>query len=222
MAVEQDEEIEDADSDIENNSDEEEKDADAEEESDDDKSGKDSKEKEGESEDDEDDESDSDDDDNAPLTRKDLKEFKELLKSSKNRSAADRRVSGKDRIIDKSGKRPDPNAARLDSIEKRQERIDLVEEKRTFGHANNLSPAEVDVVYRMTKRPNAKALKDPAIAGAIEGIRSAERAKRNTPGGGGAPRQGRGLSAKDEAKLSPAERNDRFADRRREILADKR
>ena len=214
-------EIEDADLDKEENSDMEDQDESADDEESDDKDSDDSEEAGDESEDDDSDDSDdSDEDDDKPLTTRALKKILDARDSrrSKNRDAAARRTSDKGRD-DKRANRPDPNAARLEAIEKEQARSRLLEAKRQFGYENGLSPDEVDVVFRLTKRPTAKALKDPVIAGALEGHRTAKRARNNIPSTQGRP--GARHSAKADKDLTPKERQDRFADRRREILAGK-
>jgi hypothetical protein len=211
------EEIEDADLDEEENSDEEDQGDDSEDESGDDTSDDDSEEDEDDSEDDEDDDSsDSDEDDDTPLTVGALKKvLPALLKGRENnRSAAARRVSEKGRNTQKG--RPDPIATRLEQLEKTQRAAAIAEDKRQFGYENGLSPDEVDLVFRMTKRPTAKALKDPAIAGALEGLRTAKRARNNTPGAGNG-RQGR-PAPRENKNATPAEKRENFIERRRSIL----
>lgn len=179
-----------------------------------------SEEEEGDESDDEDDEqgkkseddNGSDDDEDKPITRRELKE---LLKSNQNKNNAQRRVSQKPR--DKQA--PIPNS-RLDKIEQSQQRIELLERKRSFGHENNLSPAEVDVVFRLTKRPTRKFLEEPYVKGALEAIRAQQNVRQNTPGGSGKPF--RSESGKTWGELSPEEKENNFADRRRAILESKK
>lgn len=208
MAQNPDEEIADAEGDTEIDS-EEEEDAEAE-------SEEESEDEEGEekSEDDDDDESDSDDDDNKPLTRGEL--MKILSKRSKNRTAAAARTSEK---RDLSGSRRSPKGEeRIASVEQSVQRIEQLETKRQFGYENNLAPDEVDVVFRLVKKPRSKDLSDPIVKGALDGYRTAKRAKNNTPSSSGRPAR---VSSKEEKNLTPADRRDRFQDRRRQILAGK-
>lgn len=222
MAFDQDEEIEDADLDKEDNSDDTETDKEGDDDAADKTEDKDSKDDK-DSEDDEDDKSDSDDEESKPLSPSEQKALRALLKrSTSNRSSAAERVSKKRDLpsAQRSGDRKE--AGRLDSLEKTQQQLLRNEEKRQFGYENSLAPDEVDVVFRLTKRPTSKSLNDPVIKGALDGYRTAKRAKANTPGAGGGSRPGRASdrSAKEE-NLSPAERRDKFADRRREILANR-
>ena len=157
------------------------------------------------------DDSDEDEDDDKPLTRGELKK---ILKSNKNHDNANRRVSKK------SGDTKAPTKdARLESIEQSQKRIELLEQKRTFGYENNLSPDEVEIVYQLTKRPTKKFLELPHVKGAIEGHRSHKNVKLNTPGGSG--RTFKADNGKEWKDLSPAEKSSNFANRRRAILESK-
>lgn len=164
------------------------------------------------------DESDKDDtseEDKKPATIGDLKK---LLKGNQNKSNAQRRIDSKNGR-NKNQNTPKINS-RLDAIEQSQAKAVLLERKRQFGHENNLSPKEVDVVFRLSKRPTAKFLKEPEVAGAIGAIRAAQKVRDNTPGGSG--KTPKTPSQADWIKLKPAERQSSFADRRRAILDAKR
>lgn len=161
-----------------------------------------------ESEDDEDDDADSDDEDNKPLTRKDLAK---ILAKEANRRAASQRGTSKKRDL--------PDANRKTSVDvERIDRLEQLETKRQFGYENNLAPDEVDVVYRLVRKPRAKDLLDPIVKGALDGYRSDKRAKANMPSSNGRPAR---VTARDEKNMTPAEKRDRFTDRRRQILASK-
>lgn len=168
---------------------------------------------------DEDEESDEEgdepsEDDDKPITRKELKE---ILKSNQNKNNAKRRVSSnKDRP---SNKPPKPND-RLDRLEQSLKRTELLERKRTFGYENSLSPAEVDVVFRLTKRPTKKFLDEPYVKGALTAIREQSNVRKNTPGSGGPTFKGAG--GKSWSDLKPEEKEASFADRRRAILESKK
>lgn len=222
MAKDQDEEIEDADSDTEINGDEDEDtDEDKDESKDADKSEDDDEEAEG---DDDDKKSDSDDDAPLPKTRKELNAaiaqgVREALKSSGNRSAADRRTSGKDRTTGKD--RPARKDGRVDELASTVSELKSAEAKRQFGYENSLAPDEVDVVYRLSKNPTAKTLRDPVVKGALEGHRTAMRAKANIPSNGGSGRPQR-QAGKENRTPTPAEQRTSFTNRRQEILNNKR
>ena len=191
----------------------EEEDLDEEDQSDEDES--DDQDDEDDSEGDEDDESDSDEDDDKPITRKELKEI--LGKRSKNRSAAARRASGKRNLSDKQRQgKSDPS---VDSLREDVQSMKQAEAKRQFGYEHNLSPKEVDLVFRFDRKPSAKTLKDPAVKGALEGIRAAQRAKDGIPRSNGRTFQ---VGGKDYSELKPEEKSKHFTDRRRAILEGKR
>lgn len=173
------------------------------------KDDKDSADEEDESEDDDDDESDSDDEDDKPLTRKALNE---ILAKRDNRNNASRRVDSKKRDL------PDASRKASSMDEERIARLERVEVKRQFGYENGLAPDEVDVVFRLVKKPRAKDLIDPIVKGALDGYRSAKRARANTPSSNGRPAR---VTAKKEKNMTPTEKRERFTDRRRQILASK-
>lgn len=218
MAKDQ-EEIEDVDLDKEdNNDDQDEKDAAQDDEaSDDKKEDKDDSKEDDESEDDDSEKKDdSDEDDSKPLTRGDLKKI--LAARSKNRNSAAARVSQKRDLSDAR-----KGNERVDSLEKTTQQLVRNEEKRQFGYANDLSPDEVDVVFRLERKPSSKSLKDPVIQGALKGYRDAKKAKANIPSsGGGRPNRPSDRSSKEDKNLSAGERRERFASRREEILSNKR
>lgn len=182
--------------------------------------------KSGDGDDDEDDaegddagDGDSDDDAPLPKTRKELNKaiadgVRAALKSNKNRSAADRRTSGKDRLPDK--KRPVRNDSRVDEHEKAIGEIRASEAKRQFGYENDLSPDEVDVVFRLSKNPTAKTLRDPIVKGALTGHRDAKAAKKNVPSGNHRPLKT--AAGKDQKNLSDRDRDTNLVNRRSELL----
>jgi hypothetical protein len=167
---------------------------------------------EDEDSDEEDEDNKSSEDDDKPVTKKELRD---ILKGNQNKNNANRRISQKNKTISKS---PVQNE-RLDKIEANQKRLDLLEAKRQFGHENNLSPKEVDYVFRITKRPTAKVLNDPFIKSGLAGLRSADNVRKNTPGSSPASVKFQG---KDWKELKPEERQASFADRRKAILESKK
>lgn len=191
----------------------EEEDLDEEDQSDEDES--DDQDDEDDSEGDEDDESDSDEDDDKPITRKELKEI--LGKRAKNRSAAARRASGKRNLSDKQRRgKSDPA---VESLSSEVQNLKQAEAKRQFGYEHNLSPREVDLVFRMDRKPSAKTLKDPAVKGALEGIRAAHRAKEGIPSSNGRTFQ---VGGKDFHELDDKDKSKHFTDRRRAIIEGKK
>ncbi len=188
-----DEEVEDADLDTENS--DEEDDEDSEEGADDDDS------------------SDEEDEDDKPVTRKELRE---LLKGKKNDSNAKRRMESKNRNISKAPKVEE----RISQIEQSQKKAELLEKKRTFGYENSLSPKQVDIVFRMTKRPTKKFLDEPYVKAALGAIASESNVRENTPGNSG--RNFKSNGGKSWDKMDEKDKQDNFADRRRSILESKR
>lgn len=197
-------------------------DADEEEETDESHEDDESGDEEEDAEDADDEKSDADDDAKLPKTRKELNEaiakgVRDALKRSKDRSAADRRTSGKDRLPGKN--RPGKSDQRIDSLEEFRQKSELAETKRQYGYENELSPEEVDLVFRFSKKPTAKTLRDPAIRGALEGFRSHKRAKNNIPGSSG--RGGTKEAPVDYDKLPESERSKHFVGRRQALLEAK-
>lgn len=179
------------------------------------------------SNDDEDsDDEDSDEDDDKPVSRKELREA--LARNGNDRNA-NRRIHSKDRN-DQSGRDRDnrhnsqqssKTEERLKSIEISQRKSALIEAKRNFGYDNSLSPAQVDVVFKMTKRPTKKFLDTPYVKAALNEIAREANVRDNTPSSGGRG-SFKSNSGKSWEKMSEQERQDNFADRRRGILANKR
>lgn len=65
------------------------------------------------------------------------------------------------------------------------QRLNVVEEKRQFGHTNNLSPEETDEVFAYSQGAGIKpkdALTKPFVKSALESIRSQRQADGATPG----------------------------------------
>lgn len=207
-----DEDEEDADSSENNNSDDQEEEEDDEDNEDED------------SEDSDDDESD-DEDDDKPVTRKELREM--LRKNSNNRNA-NRRVHSKDRNDqndrdrgNRLNRQSPKTEERLSKVEKFARNAEVLEKKRTFGFENNLSPAQVDFVFRNTKRPTKKFLETPAIKAGLDAIAAQSNVRNNTPSSGGRG-SFKSQGGKSWEKMDEKEKQDNFADRRRAILANKR
>lgn len=171
------------------------------------------------SDDAEDDESD-DEDDDKPVTRKELRE---LLKGNQNNRNAQRRVHSKDRgnNRDQRDNSQSPKThERLSAVEQSLKKTELLERKRTFGYENSLSPAQVDVVFRMTKRPTKKFLDTPYVKAALDSIAASSNVRDNTPSGSG--RNFKSQGGKSWEKMDANEKQENFADRRRAILASKK
>lgn len=183
--------------------------------SDDEGEDKDEKDEDEDSDDDsESDKDDEDEEDNKPVTRK---EFREALKG-KNRSNAQRRVDPKNK--ERHNSNSPKTEERLNRIEQSQKKVELLETKRQFGHDNNLSPKQVDVVFRMTKRPTAKFLKQSYVKAAIDVIAAEDNVRGNTPTSGGS-KGFKNRTGKSWDKMEGREKQENFADRRRAILDSK-
>lgn len=159
------------------------------------------------------DEEDEEDEDNKPVTRKELREM--LHGKKNNRNAADRVSKKKGRDT----RQPSETDKRLEALEKKTNETLVLEKKRTFGYENQLSPKQVNYVFRLTKRPTASFLAKPHVKAALDAIKAQENVSRNTPTGSGKrPRNG---ETKKWTELKPEERQSNFANRRKEILASK-
>lgn len=161
-----------------------------------------------------DEDSEDEDEDNKPVTRK---EMRDLIKSLKNDRNAGRRVSSKKG--DRTTRQPSDADKRLSTVEKQLQETQLIERKRSFGYENNLSPKQVNYVFRLTKRPTSGFLNKPHVKAALDAIKAQENVARNTPSGSG--KRGTNNGGKKYTDLKPEERQAGFADRRREILASK-
>lgn len=156
---------------------------------------------------------DDEDEDDKPVTRKELRE---LLKNNQKDRNARRRVSNKKADTTRNPKTDD----RLTALERSDKERQILERKRDFGYENGLSPAQVNLVFRLTKRPTGKFLKVPHVKAALDAISAQERIRSNTPSNSG--RNFRSPSGKKWIELKPEERQASLADRRRAILANKR
>lgn len=80
---------------------------------------------------------------------------------------------------------PTPPADDFAETKATVERLNTAEEKRQFGHSNNLSPEETDEVFAYAKGAGIKpseALSKPFVKSALENIRQNARASGATPG----------------------------------------
>lgn len=175
----------------------------------------------GDEEDDEDDESDKDDsDDEAPLpkTRKELdKLVADAVRRAQNRKGAGQRHRRNGNLSDTQRRgKSDPAVESLSSTVKD---LQQAETKRQFGYEHSLTPKEVDLVFRFDRNPSAKTLKNPAVKGALDGIRAHQRAKDGIPSSNGRTFQ---VGGKDYNELKPEEKSKNFGDRRRAILEGKK
>lgn len=203
---ERDENLEEEDADLDDeNSDDDEEEEDAEEDDDDESD---------ESEDD-DESDDEEDEDNKPVTRKELRDA--LKSTSKNRNAK-RRVDSKKAAITK---KPSETDKRIAELEKSNAQRLVLEKKLDFASEHKLSKKQVDHVFRLTKRPTAKFLNKPHVKAALDAIKSQEGVRNNTPSGSGKRGKTNG-GDKKWTELPAEERQSNFADRRRNILANKR
>lgn len=93
-------------------------------------------------------------------------------------------------------------------LQDRLSKVETNQQKWDFGVKHNLTPTVVDEVYKTLGRlPSDQDLKSPAIKGAIEAVKKAERVKNNTPSGGSGDST---LINKDFSKLTKAEKQKNF------------
>lgn len=122
-----------------------------------------------------------DEDDEAPLKKGEFKNFQKTVLDGIN---ALKRHSMKN--SPKGNIRPDRTRDDKDPYAERFDKIELSEQKRQFGYENQLSPKEVDLVFQFTKKPSAKTLQHPFVAGGLEKMRAKNDVRENTPEGASA------------------------------------
>jgi hypothetical protein len=59
--------------------------------------------------------------------------------------------------------------------------LELAEKKRQYGYEHNLSPKEVDYLFKINPNPDESLLEDEFIKGGLEAIRAKSRIESNTP-----------------------------------------
>jgi len=156
------------------------------------------------------------DDDDKPVTRKELKE---LLKSTSNKNNARDRVSSKKK--NPVTKQPSDLEKTVAELKAQNEERAFLDKKRDFAIEHKLSKRQNEYVFKLTKRPTAKFLNQPAVKAGLEAIKAQENISRNTPSGSG--KRGKGVGGEKKWTELPAEeRQSGFADRRRSILARNR
>lgn len=174
---------------------------------------------EDESEDSDDDKSDDDDDDDKPITKKDLAKAiaDAMSQRGKNKAGARQRLAKNGNTSKGHTEKPNP---RLDALEASIRKGEESEAKRQYGFENGLTPGEVDVVYRFSKKPTSKTLKDPIVKGALDGYRNSSKRRDNLPSNSGRAFKPGG---KDWNSITdPKERQKHFGDRRRSLLESKK
>lgn len=88
--------------------------------------------------------------------------------------------------------------------------------KRQFAYANNLSPEEVDFVFRVDSSLSKNTLDDPFVKGGLEKFRQAKQANANIPTRGAVRVFKSG--GKSWKEMDKGERQRLFAERQRQIL----
>lgn len=168
----------------------------------------------------------SDEEKSKPMTRGEFREWQKAEKARAEAAAARRGNSNNAarRVASKnSGKLPNGTPKigdRLSTIEANQAKLDMIESKRQFAYENGLSPKETDVVFKLTKRPTAKFLKQPYVQGALQAIRSSQNVRDNTPGSGGRPAFK--VGDKDFNELPADQKQANFHARRQAILEQRK
>ena len=158
-----------------------------------------------------------DEDLDKPLTKKDLIEFRKQQESLINNRFANKRHESKQaknypKDSDKS--RDDPYGSRLQAIE-------ISNAKRDYGYQNNLSPAEVDLVFKFANgKPTAKTLEHPFVKGGLENLRTSNNLKDNLSKGSGASTFE--VEGKKWDDLKPEEKQANFGARQKAILSNKK
>lgn len=68
-----------------------------------------------------------------------------------------------------------------DDIRLTVKELQLAEQKRQFGYANNLSPEETDAVFKLSANPTKEVLEDPFVKGGLAALRAKKRVSENIP-----------------------------------------
>lgn len=68
-----------------------------------------------------------------------------------------------------------------DDVKSTVAQLKQAEDKRQFGYEHNLSPEEVNAIFKINPNPTKETLDDPFVKGGLERIRSQKRVDANTP-----------------------------------------
>lgn len=164
-------------------------------------------------------EDESEEDDKKPVTLKDLKEFRKGISSEINNRFAGRRHEQKRqnkpyKPAPRDGKEVDPNLSRLEALEQSNA-------KRDFGYEHQLSPKEVDLVFKFANgKPTAKTLSNPFVKGGLDQLRAQGNLRDNTPAG--ASSSSFEVDGKKFEELDSKGKQNNFAAKQKAILASKR
>lgn len=173
-------------------------------------------------EDEEEEDEGEDENDSKPVTLKDLKEFRKGITSELNNRFAARRHANKPPTkpytkpaSDKGGKgEEDPLVGRLTAIE-------VSNAKRDYGYEHNLSPREVDLVFKFANgKPTAKTLNHPFVKGGLEQLRASSNLRNNTPSGSSS--SSFEVEGKKFEELDSSGKQKNFAAKQKAILASKK
>ena len=151
-----------------------------------------------------------------PLTKKDLLDFKKGITSQINSRFAQKRHENKSKNYQPKDptKKDNPLDSRLSAIEESNA-------KRDYGYNHNLSPKEVDLVWKFSNgRPTAKTLEHPFVKGGLEQLRASSNLRNNISSGSGSPTFE--VEGKKWEELSPQDKQKHFADKQKAILSSKR
>lgn len=168
-----------------------------------------------EKEEDEGKDNEGEEDDEAPVKKGEFKNFSKTVLDGIN---ALKRHSMKN--SSKGNIRPDRNRDEKDPYAERFDKIELSEQKRQFGYENNLSPKEVDLVFQFSKKPNAKTLQHPFVAGGLEKMRTKNDVRENTADGASA--RALVVDGKKFDDLDPKDKQANFGTLQKSILQKKR
>lgn len=98
--------------------------------------------------------------------------------------------------------------------------LKLAEDKRQFGYEHNLSPVEVDAIFKVNPNPTKETLEDPFVKGGLSAVRSKGKVENNIP------RASRGnsplASRKKLSEMTPNEKQDAFEKRRDNVLSKRK
>lgn len=91
----------------------------------------------------------------------------------------------------------------LQEVTKTVRELKLLETKRQFGYEHNLSPQEVDAIYKINPNPSKETLEDPFVKGGLAAIRAKKSVENAIPG---SSKRSPSVNGKSFAEMTKEER----------------
>jgi hypothetical protein len=107
----------------------------------------------------------------------------------------------------KTEKPQDNSSSDVVDVKDAVKKLQMAENKRQFGYEHNLSPDEVDAIFKINPNPDASTLKDPFVRGGIQMLRAKKRVENATPS---TSRTSTTINGKSWSELSTKEKEQNF------------